>query len=708
MISVFNEKNYLWVVFGCITSLFILGAIALWDVTPAVMQHHFYTPVTRFHWLGNHIASFIAGMILLSLLMRVKICPVKRMVAWPLGIMAIIILTLTLVVGIGVSISGARRYIALFGHAIYVGPWAIMMLMPLFIYLFDTVKTYKGTGRFLYSFGIITLILFVNLLFIFQPDVRMNILLDVIIALLFLKSGDIKKRAYIVAGVIFILTAIVYVDAVVHQHAMRYRDTFEFYNGRYGSSGSYDTWLAMRDIKAGGLFGSGLGYYSTLQPKQNPYFLERFLITVTKYIPQVTAREFGLAGVSLIFILYSSLIYALFTQIKQVADKQRRLLGNALLLFLAIQAFFPLLRVVHAFPFPAYGMPFMGYGTEGMLMSCITVGLLLGLVRNRPAQEGITPEKEGRSMGEKLLAFFQKQNKVTLCVAGVASLCAIVAIGCLLAYRHELMRGIAARMNIRKETIPPVRGEIFDRNMRPLALHSQKTSLFVTGEGVADNELADKAAHILGSDRCKIRGILIRKKPFSWVARKIDEDKAQKIREIDVHHRFKTRDEPVREYPQGKTFARHLLGFTNIDNDGMGGIELFYNNVLTSSEKGVRYLFNNHRYEFPPKQQGENLILNLDAELQGMLKQHIDDGWVEMKHPSIIAIAMDAERGEILASVVRPGMGKQPSNLFSKIRNRAVTDMFEPGNDIMNLFINAAALEEGIISADGVAVATTA
>lgn len=209
MISVFNEKNYLWVVFGCITSLFILGAIAIWDVTPAVMQHH-STPVSRFHWLGNHIASFIAGMIMPLFFIKMKPCPVTRPVAWPLGIMAIIILTLTLVVGVGVSICGARRYIALFGHAIYAGPWAILMLTPLFVYLFDTAKTYKGKGRFLYSLGIIALVFLVNLIFLFQPDIRMNFLFDVITMLLFLKTGEIKKRAYILAGVLLVLIAVVY------------------------------------------------------------------------------------------------------------------------------------------------------------------------------------------------------------------------------------------------------------------------------------------------------------------------------------------------------------------------------------------------------------------------------------------------------------------------------------------------------------------
>ncbi len=707
MTSVFNEKNYLWVVFGCITSLFILGAIAIWDVTPAVMQHH-ATPVTRFHWLGNHSASFIAGILLLLFFRKMKLCPVKRTVAWPLGVVAIIILTLTLVVGIGLSICGARRHIALFGYAIYVGPWAIIMLMPLFIYLFDTVKTYKGTGRFLYSLGIITLILFVNTIFLFQPDVRMNFLFNVIIMLVFLKTGDRKKRAYILAGVLLVLIAVVYGYAKTSNpytfDRMSYGvSSFYHYDGKhYG--GYFEDWLAMRDLKAGGLFGSGLGHYSNLRPSQNPYTDAMFLIITGKFPAQITAREFGLVGVSLIFVLYGGLFFALFEQIRWVVDKQRRLLGYALLLFLAIQAFFPLLRVIHVFPFAPYQMPFMGYEVRGMILSCITVGLILGLVRNRPAQEGITPEKDDNRMGKKLLAFFQKQNKVT----GVASLCAIVAIVCLLAYRHELMRGIAVCLNIRREAIPPVRGEIYDRNMRPLVLHSQKTSLFVTGEGVADNELADKAAHILGSNRFKIRDILRRKRPFSMVARKINEDKAQKIREIDVNHRFKTLYEPVREYPLGKTIASHLLGFTGVDNDGMEGLELLYNNALEGREAGMRYLFGNHRYEFPPKQQGDKLVLNLDSELQRMLKQQIDDGWVEMKHPSIIAIAMDAKRGEILALVVRPGSGKQNRNLFSKIRNRAVTDVFEPGNDIMNLFINAAALEEGIVSADDVTVATAA
>ncbi len=319
----------------------------------------------------------------------------------------------------------------------------------------------------------------------------------------------------------------------------------------------------------------------------------------------------------------------------------------------------------------------------------------------------------------------------------MASLCAIVAIAYIMVYRHELRHGIAARLNMRREAIPPLRGEIFDRNMRPLVLHTQMKSLYTVYDGTVDNELADKAAHVLGTDPVKMRNRLKQKSRFIWVARKIDEDKAQKIREIDVNHRFEIRYEPAREYPRGKTFARHLLGFTNIDNDGMEGLELLYNDVLAGRDAGMRYLFGNHRYEFPPKQQGENLILNLDAELEWTLKQQIDDGWVKMKRPSIIAIAMDAERGEILASVVRPGRGKYrraarnnaaterdngrerlPINryawakygsrgFFSKIRNRAVTDMFEPGNDVASLFINAAALEEGIITENAVANAAT-
>lgn len=150
----------------------------------------------------------------------------------------------------------------------------------------------------------------------------------------------------------------------------------------------------MRDLKAGGLFGSGLGHYPTRWEGQYPYWSTWTLVTNMRFPPRITAREFGVAGVSLVFILYGGLIYALFTQIKQVADKQRRLLGHALLLFLVTHAFFPLLRVILALPFPSYQMPFMGYGMQGMILCCITVGLILGLVRNRPAREGITPVAE--------------------------------------------------------------------------------------------------------------------------------------------------------------------------------------------------------------------------------------------------------------------------------------------------------------------------
>ncbi len=710
MTSIFNEKNYLWVVLGAITALFLLGAIAVWDVTPAVMQHH-ATPVSRFHWLGRHIASFIVGMFILLFFIKMKWRPVTRKVAWPLGIVAIILLTLTLVIGVGICISDAKKYIALFGQTIYVGPWAILMLTPMFVYLFETVKTYKGIRRFLYSLGIITLILFVNTIFLFQPDLRMNLLFDVIIILLFLKTGDRRKRACILAGVILLLIAVGYGYAKTSNSHILGRMSDEvssFYNyDEKNYDGYLEDWLSIYDLKAGGLFGSWLGHYSNLRPARNPYTESRFLIITGKFTAQITAREFGMAGVLLILVLYGGLIFALFELIRRVVDKQRRLLGYGLLLFLAIQAFFPVLRVIHVSPFAPYQMPFMGYGAQGMILCCITVGLLLGLAGNRPAREGITPEKEGNKGGNQLPALFQKPNKATVCIAGVAVLCSIVTIAYIRAFRHELMHGIAARLNLRREAIPPVRGEIFDRNMRPLVVNSQRTSLYTAGKGSPDNELAEKTAHILGTNPSEMQNKLLFNKPFIWVARKIDEDKAQKIREIDVNHRFETRHEPAREYPLGKTFARHLLGFTNIDNNGIEGIELCYNDALKGGKKGVRYLFNDHSYEFLPGQQGKRLVLNLDVELQAALKREIDDGWIKMKHPSIIAIAMDAERGEILASVVRPGGGKQNRDRFSKIRNRAVTDMFEPGNDIANLFINAAALEEGIITENAVANATT-
>lgn len=263
-----------------------------------------------------------------------------------------------------------------------------------------------------------------------------------------------------------------------------------------------------------------------------------------------------------------------------------------------------------------------------------------------------------------------------------------------LAYKAKDMHTI----NIK---IEPKRGKLFDRNKNVLAMSVPMPSVYADPSLVKEPLVtAGKLAEILNLDSKFLYGRLSRKKRFVWLKRKITiEDKerisALKIKGIDFI------EEPTRFYPKGE-LAVHILGFVNMDNKGMDGVELKFDKYLkgkpglriTEKDAVGREVVTWRDKDVPPVD-GYGIVLTIDEVIQYIVEEELDNALKSYNPKSAIVIVMDPDSGEILALANRPNFDPNKYNRARQdtMRNRAVTDCFEPGS-VFKMFVAGAALNE--------------
>jgi cell division protein FtsI (penicillin-binding protein 3) len=198
---------------------------------------------------------------------------------------------------------------------------------------------------------------------------------------------------------------------------------------------------------------------------------------------------------------------------------------------------------------------------------------------------------------------------------------------------------------------------------------------------------------------------------FVWLSRKVDPAMAAQVRGLDPRA-IGLQTESRRFYPK-KTLAGSVLGFTNIDNKGIEGVELWYDAmlrgvdglVLAEKDARGRTVFpGGHGFQFRQPQPGKDITLTLDEVIQHIAEKELDKGLAEAKARGGVCIVMNPHTGEVLALSVRStlrGRGAFNPNepkLYrpEEWRNRAVTDTFEPGS-IFKVVTAAAALEENVV-----------
>jgi cell division protein FtsI (penicillin-binding protein 3)/stage V sporulation protein D (sporulation-specific penicillin-binding protein) len=263
---------------------------------------------------------------------------------------------------------------------------------------------------------------------------------------------------------------------------------------------------------------------------------------------------------------------------------------------------------------------------------------------------------------------------------------------------------MATRQHVSTTEIPAGRGTITDRTGEPLAIGARATTVFADPRRIRDpRRVAAIAAADLDVDATEVyKRIADRTKGFVYVARKADPVRAKKLEERGlVGLGFYA--EERRSYPQGSVGA-HVLGFAGVDNDGLDGLEKALDDRL-AGRPGVETLVEDPLGRVidvlatRPERPGRDVALTIDHQIQANAEAVLAQTVKRWRAKAASAVVLDPRTGAVLAMAVAPGYD---ANRFGAIsadrrRNRAVTDMYEPGSTFKLVTVSAA-LSEGIVS----------
>ncbi len=267
---------------------------------------------------------------------------------------------------------------------------------------------------------------------------------------------------------------------------------------------------------------------------------------------------------------------------------------------------------------------------------------------------------------------------------------------------HERFYKRAMTQQMKQEDVQVRRGIIFDRHGREMAVNLEFESLYCDPSEIDSPErIASVLSGVTGRPSRAILSRLSSEGRFSWLERKLDPAVAKKVKDLKLKG-LGFVDDAKRFYPKG-SLASHVLGFVDIDNRGLEGIELRFDSHLRGSSRKVT--FNRDASGRTLSQgvdmesKGNNLVLTIDEGLQYIVETELDRAVAEWRASSATAIMMDPFTGEILALANRPtyNPNSPSSNRDSDRRNRAITDVYEPGSTF-KIIIGTAALEEGAVT----------
>ncbi|MBW2269046.1 MAG: transpeptidase family protein [Deltaproteobacteria bacterium] len=247
-------------------------------------------------------------------------------------------------------------------------------------------------------------------------------------------------------------------------------------------------------------------------------------------------------------------------------------------------------------------------------------------------------------------------------------------------------------------TLPPERGSIFDRNGFELALSVDAPSIYATPKSLEDPRGAARAlARALGRDAARVANRLASNSSFVFIARWVSKDQAERVqalglRGIGIVH------EPRRTYPTGP-LAPQLVGFANIDGDGVRGVEQAEDAWLRGTPRrlpverdGSGQLLVDHGNEYWSTAGGD-VTLTLDATVQSEALLALNDSLARTGAKSGIVVSLDPHSGDILALAEAPSF--DPNGFrkmrFADTRARTFLDALEPGSTF-KAFLMAAAL----------------
>lgn len=278
--------------------------------------------------------------------------------------------------------------------------------------------------------------------------------------------------------------------------------------------------------------------------------------------------------------------------------------------------------------------------------------------------------------------------------------------------------------------IPAKRGIIYDRNGKKLAISATAYSIYVRPAEIKEKEKVAKIlSEVLDVEYESTLKKVNEKKAAILIKQKVSSDIAKLLREkIEANNIIGIDfiDDCKRFYPQ-TNFASHILGFTNIDNEGQEGVEAAYDkylngfpgrSIVMKDARGQELPGSDKKY-FEP-QDGLNLVLTIDEVIQHFAEKAVENALIENKAKRVMAIVMEPKTGDILAMVAKPDYDnndprKAPKEaldmwesltnqerlkeLFKVWRNPIISDTYEPGSTF-KIITSVAGLEEGVVKPD--------
>ncbi len=247
------------------------------------------------------------------------------------------------------------------------------------------------------------------------------------------------------------------------------------------------------------------------------------------------------------------------------------------------------------------------------------------------------------------------------------------------------------------------RGTIFDRNERELAVSIDVESVYAVPASIEDKEEAAKQlAACLECDVAELTERLQSEKRFLWVKRKVDSSKIDCIRSLGLSG-VSYLPENRRFYPK-RAVASHVLGYVGMDNEGMSGVEYALEDDIRG-EPGRQIIWTDARRRRAASRvekrplAGRDVYLTIDETLQHIAETSLERAVRESGAQKAMAILMRPETGEILAMAAVPFFNPNRYQDYpaGHWRNRAVTDVYEPGSTF-KVITAAAAVEEGVVS----------
>ncbi len=289
---------------------------------------------------------------------------------------------------------------------------------------------------------------------------------------------------------------------------------------------------------------------------------------------------------------------------------------------------------------------------------------------------------------------------IVACLTLLGMIAVFGRLGYLQLFRHTEYMARAQRQQQRVIEITPQRGAIFDRNMHPLAMSIPVDSAFAVPSEIGDEQLAARLlSGVLGIPRDVLEARLESSHSFVWIARKLPPDKKEAVEELNLKGVY-FQKENQRIYPK-RDLASHVLGFVDLDEKGLGGIEYELDGQIRGKSEKIIVMADARQRWFDggeaQRERGANVVLTLDEKIQYIAERELAAAIAKTHAIAGTVMVMNPNTGEILALANWPKFNPNAANEApAEARmNRAVAALYEPGSTF-KLITLAAAFDQGI------------